>query len=165
MTGFSIKLRWVSRGKVPNTSRSASSAKLFEVRTNVVRPGSEFARVGWILEMRLRARRRFRNLGERGKFPRVWMSLSVKSIQSHGCNYSVSTVPISKIQAASHIVCRQQDRRAREGKKGGLTPATPRFSIEGILCPISMIDAQLARSKCSISPFQSTHLANRVRAP
>lgn len=58
-----------------------------------MRQGSEFARLGWIVEMRLRARRRVRNLGESGKLPSVWMSLSVRSMQSHGCSDPVSTIP------------------------------------------------------------------------
>ena len=37
-----------------------------------------------MLETRFRARSKVRNRGERGKLPRIWMSLSVKSIASCG---------------------------------------------------------------------------------
>ena len=59
-----------------------SSAKLFEVRTKVVRFGRELARVGCMLLTRFRASRRVRNRGLRGKFESAVMSLSVKSIAS-----------------------------------------------------------------------------------
>lgn len=46
VTGFSSRLKCVNLGNVLSGSRSASSAKLFAVRTRVVRFGSEVARVG-----------------------------------------------------------------------------------------------------------------------
>ncbi len=52
------------------------------MRTSVVRFGIEFASVGWILETRLRARRRECRRGERGKLERAAISLSVKSMAS-----------------------------------------------------------------------------------
>jgi hypothetical protein len=87
VTGFSIRTRCVSLGSVPRASRSASSAKLFDVRTSVVRFGIDCAMVGWIWATRLRARRSVERRGERGKLPRSWMSLSVKSIAS--CGYQL----------------------------------------------------------------------------
>jgi hypothetical protein len=74
----------VSLGNVDSTSRSASSAILLAVRTKVVRFGIEFDSDGWMLDMRFRARRSVCILGERGKFPSIWMSLSVKSMASSG---------------------------------------------------------------------------------
>ena len=82
VTGFSNNTKCVSRPNVANTSRSASSAKLFEVSTSVVRFGIEFASEGWILEILFRASSSVRNRGESGKFPSIWISLSVKSIAS-----------------------------------------------------------------------------------
>jgi hypothetical protein len=135
-----MSTKCVSAGNVPNTSRSASSAKLFAVRTNVVRLGNEFARVGWILAILLRARRRVFSRGERGKFPSVWISLSVKSIQSHGYPKYKKSAPNSK----SHI---EKSKASHEGKRR-LTPATPKFSIAGILCPVSKkFDINAARLK------------------
>jgi hypothetical protein len=61
---------------------------LFAVRTNVVRFGIEFASDGWMPEILLRARRSVRNRGDRGKFPRICISLSVKSIASCGCSHA-----------------------------------------------------------------------------
>lgn len=82
VTGFSINTKCVNRVNVASTSRSANSAKLFEVRTKVERLGREFARVGWMLETRLRARRSVRNRGDSGKLPSSCISLSVKSMAS-----------------------------------------------------------------------------------
>ena len=42
-----------------------------------------------MLEMRLRASNRVCNRGDRGKFPKSWMSLSVKSMAS--CGYCIDT--------------------------------------------------------------------------
>lgn len=84
MTGFCINTRCVSLGNVDNTSRSASSAILFSVRTRVVRLGIEFASEDCMDAMRFRARRRVCNRGERGKFPNTCISLSVKSMASSG---------------------------------------------------------------------------------
>lgn len=82
VTGFSSRVRCVSRGKLRKESKSASSARLFEVRTRVVRFGIEWARVLCMLLTRLRARRSVCNRGESGKLEMVVMSLSVKSIAS-----------------------------------------------------------------------------------
>lgn len=82
VTGFSSSDTWVSREKFLSTSRSASSAKLFEVRIKVVRFGRELARVGCMLLTRFRASRRVCNRGLSGKFDSAVMSLSVKSIAS-----------------------------------------------------------------------------------
>jgi hypothetical protein len=55
-----------------------------------VRLGREFASEGWMLEMRLRASNKVCNRGDRGKFPKSWMSLSVKSMAS--CGYCIDTL-------------------------------------------------------------------------
>ena len=85
VTGFSSNDKCVSLAKFRNGSKSASSAKLLDVRTRVVRLGMLAARFDWMLLTRLRARRMVWSLGERGKFERVVMSLSVKSIASWSC--------------------------------------------------------------------------------
>lgn len=72
----------MSRGKCLSTSKSASSAKLLDVRIRVVRFGRDAARVGCMVVILLRARRRVRRRGERGKLARAVMSLSVKSMAS-----------------------------------------------------------------------------------
>ena len=72
----------MSLGNPLSASRSASSAKLLDVRTKVVRLGSELASVGWMLLTLFRARRSVRNRGESGKLARAVMSLSVKSMAS-----------------------------------------------------------------------------------
>ncbi len=86
VTGLSSKLRCVNLPKCLSVSRSASSARLFCVRIRHVRFGIEVASVGWMLVMRLRARRRVCRRGERGKLERVAMSLSVKSMASWSCS-------------------------------------------------------------------------------
>ena len=82
VTGFSRRETCVSLGKFFKGSRSASSTRLFAVRTRFVRLGIELARLGWMLETRFRARRRVRRRGERGKLAMVVISLSVKSMAS-----------------------------------------------------------------------------------
>jgi hypothetical protein len=57
---------------------------LLEERTRLVRLGTEDASVGWMFATRLRAKRSVVMRGERGKLPRTWMSLSVKSMASCG---------------------------------------------------------------------------------
>ena len=84
VTGFSNKTRCVSRRNVASTSKSANSAKLFAVKTSVVRLGMEFASDGWMPEILLRASNKVRNRADRGKLPSSWISLSVKSIASWG---------------------------------------------------------------------------------
>jgi hypothetical protein len=86
VTGFSISTRWVSFAKALSGSRSASSAKLFDVRTRVVRLGIDLASAGWMLVTRLRASRRVRRRGESGKLESCVMSLSVKSMASWSCS-------------------------------------------------------------------------------
>lgn len=82
VTGFSNKLRCVSRGNFPSTSKSASSARLLDVSIRVVRLGRLFATRGSIVLIRFLANRSVCSRGERGKFDRAVMSLSVKSIAS-----------------------------------------------------------------------------------
>ena len=72
----------MSLGRFRSGSRSASSAKLLEVRIKVVRLGSEVTSVDCMLLSLLRARRRVRSRGEKGKLERAVMSLSVKSMAS-----------------------------------------------------------------------------------
>ena len=92
VTGFSNKLKWVSLGNFPSTSRSASSAKLFDVSIRVVRLGRLVGTRGSIVLIRFLASRRVCSRGERGKFERAVMSLSVKSIASW--SYSCSAFHI-----------------------------------------------------------------------
>ena len=87
VTGFSNSDRCVRYLNELKTSRSANSATLLDVSTRVVRYGIAVATVGWMLDTLLRASRRVRTRGERGKLPRTVMSLSVKSIAS--CGYSM----------------------------------------------------------------------------
>lgn len=88
VTGLSSSVRCVSFVKCLSVSKSANSAKLFCVRIRHVRFGIEFASVGCMLVIRLRASRRVRSRGERGKLERVEISLSVKSIASWSCKCS-----------------------------------------------------------------------------
>lgn len=67
------------------------------------------------------------NRGERGKLPRSWISLSVKSNAS--CGY---------LLLVSFFVRLHSDLNSRRERKE-LTPATPKFSIAGILCPGNQI--------------------------
>ena len=82
MTGFSSNERCVSSGNFASTSKSASSAKLFEVRIRVVRFGIAFSSVDCRLLTRFLANKSVRSLGDRGKFEREVMLLSVKSMAS-----------------------------------------------------------------------------------
>jgi hypothetical protein len=82
VTGFSNSTKCVNFVRFRNGSRSANSAILFAVRTSVVKPGIEFARLGWICRTRFLARRSMRSRGKNGKLPSEEMSLSVKSIAS-----------------------------------------------------------------------------------
>ena len=54
----------------------------------------EFAIVGWTLETRFLASSSVVILGDRGKLPSTWMSLSVKSIESWG--YTWLSAPDAK---------------------------------------------------------------------
>ncbi len=82
VTGLSTSTRCVRRAIFANISRSASSATLFDARTRFFRFGMDFAIVGWILATRFRASSSVVIRGDRGKLPRTWISLSVKSIES-----------------------------------------------------------------------------------
>lgn len=84
VTGFSSSDKWVSLLNFDNGSKSASSERLFAASAKTCRFGMELARVGWMVEMRFRARRSVFRRSERGKLPSCWMSLSVKSIASCG---------------------------------------------------------------------------------
>ena len=72
----------VSLVKLLKGSKSASSAKLLDVRMRVVRFGIEVARFGCMLLTRFLASKSVCSRGERGKFESVVISLSVKSIAS-----------------------------------------------------------------------------------
>lgn len=91
VTGLSINTRCVSRANFPSTSRSDSSARLFELSTRVARLGIALGRLGWMVETRLRASRSACIRGDSGKLPRIWMSLSVKSIESCGYRWQQHT--------------------------------------------------------------------------
>lgn len=82
VTGLSTSTRCVRRVILPKISRSASSATLFDARTRFFRPGMDFAIVGWMLATRFRASSSVVMRGDKGKLPRTWISLSVKSIES-----------------------------------------------------------------------------------
>ena len=91
VTGLSNSTKCVSTANLPSTSRSDSSARLFDARTRFLNPGIAAGRLGWMTAIRLRASRRVRTRGERGKLPRIWMSLSVRSKASWGCVRKVSS--------------------------------------------------------------------------
>lgn len=122
VTGFSIKTTCVSLANPRRGSKSANSAILFAVSTRFSRFGIEDANDGWIWFTRLRASSNVRRRGKWGKFAREEMSLSVKSIASWSYPDTTMSIYLPK-------------RR----KKGGLTLAIPKFSIEGILCPIQRL--------------------------
>ena len=109
----------MSLEKFRSASRSASSAKLLEVRIKVVRFGSEFASVGWMLLTLLRASRSVCSRGESGKLERAVMSLSVKSMASWSYSNYCSAAMFS-VQF-SYPWRRERDmgerRRARKGKQ------------------------------------------------
>ena len=139
VTGFSSNDRCVSFVKPLRPSRSASSAKLFEVRTRVVRFGIEVARLAWMLLTRLRASRRVCNRGESGKFERMVTSLSVRSMASWSC-----------------VATRQERRIASSGSgEEGSLLRRPSFRWRGFcaLWSSGSISTELG-SKCSIRPFQ-----------
>jgi hypothetical protein len=84
VTGLSTRTRCVSPANLASTSKSESSDRLFDASTRFRRYGVAFGRLGWIVEILFRARRRVRMRGESGKFPSTCMSLSVRSIASCG---------------------------------------------------------------------------------
>lgn len=89
----------MSFGSLLSGSKSANSATVLLVNTNVCRFGIVSARFGAICRTRFLARSSVVSRGDNGKFVMEVISLSVKSIASCG-------------------------------------PATPRFSIVGILWPV-----------------------------
>ena len=93
VTGFSNNDRCVSRKNFPSTSKSASSAKLFDVRTRVARFGIEFGSVDCMELTRFLANNNVCSLGDSGKFPKRVTSLSVKSIASW--SYTIPAQPRS----------------------------------------------------------------------
>ena len=109
----------MSLEKFRSASRSASSAKLLEVRIKVVRFGSEFESVGWMLLTLLRASRSVCSRGESGKLERAVMSLSVKSMASWSYSNYCSAAMFS-VQF-SYPWGRERDmgerKRARKGKE------------------------------------------------
>ncbi len=108
----------------------------------MVRFGIEFAKEGCMPPILLRANNNVRNRAERGKLPRTWISLSVKSIASWGYHFVISIIFSNVVKALV---------RQRNEQLGGkaLTPATPKFSIAGILCPaeVQQFDINSARLK------------------
>lgn len=80
--------------------------------------------------------------GESGKLPSTWISLSVKSMASWGC----SGDQISKLHElviwSKRATSSRTSSRGRTKRREKLTPATPKFSIAGILCPIACIPTQ-----------------------
>ena len=86
VTGLSASTSCVRRANLPSTSRSDSSATWFDASTRFFRLGIALGRLGWMVEMRLRASSSVCIRGDSGKLPRIWMSLSVKSMASCGCS-------------------------------------------------------------------------------
>jgi hypothetical protein len=86
-TGFPNNDRYTKCLNPASGSRSDSCAMRFRVRTSVVRLGITFERLAWIFWIRFWARKRVRNRGKSGKFPKCAMSLSVKSMASF--SYSI----------------------------------------------------------------------------
>lgn len=82
MTGLSRRERCVRRVNRASGSRSASSERLLAASARTVRLGRVAARVGWMVDIRLRASKRVLRRSLKGKFPKAWMSLSVKSMAS-----------------------------------------------------------------------------------
>lgn len=103
----------MSLGKFLSGSKSASSAKLLEVRIKEVRFGNEFASVGCMLLILFRASRSVRNRGERGKLERAVMSLSVKSMASW--SYSDCSATDVSVQFRTW----QGKRKGKSKMKGG----------------------------------------------
>ena len=117
MTGFSNKERCVSRGKFLSASRSASSAKLLDVRIKVVRFGIEFASVACMLLSRLRARSRVRRRSESGKLARAVMSLSVKSMASWSYSMNYFSAAMSQYSVRTRRESRGNGGKEGEGKE------------------------------------------------
>jgi hypothetical protein len=142
VTGLSANTKCVSRVNVPSASTSASSARLLDASTRFRKFGTAAAAVGWMFATRLRASSSVVMRGERGKLPSTWMSLSVKSMASWGCYESKDRVS-NGFFFASILPCRtfhpygeEPERDSKQQEGGTLTPATPKFSMAGIRCPI-----------------------------
>ena len=107
----------------------------------MVRLGIDLDNVGAIVVTRLRARRSVRRRGLSGKFVRVVMSLSVKSIASWSWVRTIAVHASVSLRAlhGAQIYTLDLLKRRRSGRRKKLrrrrTLATPRFSIAGILCP------------------------------
>ena len=114
VTGFSNKLKCVSLENFPSTSKSASSAKLFDVSIRVVRLGMLLGTRGSIVLIRFLASRSVCSRGERGKFDRAVMSLSVKSIASW--SYILYRYTCSAFHIHNHT---QYSARIYKGRKEG----------------------------------------------
>ena len=150
MTGFSSKDRCVSRWNFPSISKSASSARLFEVRIKVVRFGIEFGSAECMLLTRFLASSNVWSLGDSGKFDSVVISLSVKSIAS----WSYKSFLLSHALSLSLRAFKRE--QVRDKKKQ--TFATPRFSIAGILWPMILVhDINGARSQSVVSALFSSY--------
>ncbi len=155
VTGLSSKLRCVSLPKCRSVSRSASSARVFCVRIRHVRFGIEVASVGWMLVMRLRARRRVCRRGERGKLERVAMSLSVKSMASWSCSQAARSAQLSLLfQYLSNCLIEEKGRGGGNWWNIYFGNAQILNRWDLVTCgPQDMISMELA-SKCSICSFQ-----------
>lgn len=163
VTGLSRRTRCVKRGNVARGSKSASSLRLLDSSWRFVRFGIELASVGCMVATRLRARRRVCIRGDSGKLPRTWMSLSTKSMASWGymavkemryeSGQQFSSMSGKQKQIIDTLVVaihslfasrakekkrendKEKGKEEEEGKKAH-TPATPRFSMAGMRCPI-----------------------------
>lgn len=82
ITGLSRRARCLSFVSDESGSRAGRSAIRLCERLRVIRFGMDREIEGWIVEMRLRARRRVLSFGLRGKLPSVATSLSVRSMHS-----------------------------------------------------------------------------------
>ena len=162
VTGLSSNERCVSREKFRSGSRSASSAKLLEVRVKVVRLGREVASVDWMLLSLLRARRRVRSRGERGKLERAVMSLSVKSMASWSYIDYCSVAKLS-VQFRTHGeagrkggINKEEGKKTkrRRGKDKPLQRPDSQSRVSYVLWSSFMISMELASTKCSICSFQ-----------
>jgi len=151
VTGFSSRDKCTSFLNLPRGSRSPNSERLFAVKVNTVRFGIDFTSVGWITDIRFLASSRVCSRSDNGKFPSCWISLSVKSIAS--CGYKSRKVKKNNPSTGSiHKI-----------GVGIRTPATPRFSIAGILwpsrrciCSIQLIDQKCSTCSLGNAPLRSS---------
>ena len=145
-----MSTKCVSFGNVDKTSKSASSAILLAVSTKVVRLGMDCASDDCMLATRFRARRSVCNLGERGKFPSTWMSLSVKSMASSGC---VNPAEVSKLTSL-HKGNETYASNTQILNRGYLMSCTLKYSIS----------TQLASMRSIMFFPASTHLEDLILA-